>query len=269
MRGKGENIFDIPFLQGNQKERLGYPTQKPIALLDRIIKASCPENGIVLDTFCGCGTTIESSILNKRKWIGIDISSFACDIIKKRIKDVRAEGIQDGQDFILLDGNPETKDEYEKMNPFEKQDWLINQIGGFSNPRKSGDGGIDGEMTIHLGFNSKGKDIWGKMVFSVKTGNQCKPEFIRELKGTMNSKFDMGGLIIEADPTPQMEITAQSKGKLEYQYKPELPPKIMDKIQILTAQEILDGNRFDTPPTQKEIQFHRGQESIFSTSYSQ
>ena len=238
-------------------KRLGYPTQKPLALLDRIIKASCPDNGVILDPFCGCGTTIESAILNKKKWIGVDISSFAIDIIKKRIKDVRGEGIQTGQDHLFLEGNPKTKDEYDKMNPYEKQDWLINKIGGFPNPRKSGDGGVDGEMTIHMGFNSKGKDTWGKMVFSVKTGSQCKPEFIRELNGTMNKKYDMGGLIMEADPTPSMELTAQSKGQIKYQPYKNLPPSYHDKIQIRTVQEIIDGKYFDTPKTQKEIYFYR------------
>ena len=135
-----------------KKERLGYPTQKPIALLNRTIKASCPKDGIVLDPFCGCGTTIESAILNNKKWIGCDISTSAIEVIKERIK---KPNVFNNDDYIVLDGSPETKNEYDNLTPYEKQDWLINQVGGFPNPKKSGDGGIDGEMTLHIGFENK------------------------------------------------------------------------------------------------------------------
>ena len=82
------DVWDIDPLFNATKERLGYGTQKPIKLLNRIIESSCPENGIVLDPFCGCGTAIESAIINSRNWIGIDISNNATDIIKQRIENI-------------------------------------------------------------------------------------------------------------------------------------------------------------------------------------
>ena len=260
---------DIGIISPNsKKERLGYPTQKPIALLDRIIKASCPKDGIVLDPFCGCGTSTHSAINNKRRWIGVDISSNATAVIKERIKDV---GAIENKNYQFIDGSPATKEAYNSMDAFKKQDWLIDKVGGFPNPKKSGDGGVDGEMTLHLGHKKdktgklQGDDIWGKMVFSVKTGKQCKPEFVRELLGTMKlQNAIMGGLILEADPSENMEITAQNKGQLKYEYSKELPPQYHDTIQIRTADEIIDGKKFDTPPTLKDIQLYRGKNTILS-----
>ena len=236
--------------------RTGYNTQKPIELLDRIIKTGSNPNDIVLDPFCGCGTSVHSAVRSKRKWIGVDISSNATQVIKNRLKDIM---ITEGEDYFYIDGSPETKEDYDKMNAYQKQDWLINQVGGLPNVRKSGDEGVDGEMTIHLG-EKEGKDLWGKMIFSVKTGNQCKPEFIRELIGTMKLKGAvMGGLIMDKDPTVKMEMSVDQKGDLEYNYHKDLPPSFYSKVQILTSQQIIDKEKFNTPPTQTQVQLHRNQ----------
>ena len=256
---------DIPSLNSMAKERLGYTTQKPIELLNRIIEASCPENGVVLDPFCGCGTTVHSAIANKRKWIGVDISSNATNVIKDRIK---ALGSFENKDYQFIDGSPATKKEYEGMNPFEKQDWLVRKVGGFPNPKKSGDGGVDGEMTLHLGFKKdknldKTIDHWGKMVFSVKTGSQCKPEFIRELIGTMKLKnAEFGGLILEAEPSENMEVVAQNKGQFIYRPMENMPPQYHDCVQIRTVQQIIDGDVFDVPPTLENIKLYRNKQGL-------
>ena len=249
---KGKNVEDwwtgITPVGRLKNERLGYTTQKPLALLERIIKASCPSKGIVLDPFCGCGTTVAAANNLGLKWIGIDISLNAMSIIKDRLSSAK---------FFEVDGDPESRNEYDKLDPFKKQEFLINKVGGYCNKKKTGDGGVDGEITIHLG-EEKGKDKWGKMIISVKTGKQCKPEFIRELMGTVkDKKADIGGLILEADPSDNMVELAERQGKLKYSFNESLPPQEFDKIQILTAGEIIDKKKFDIPHTIQEIQFYR------------
>ena len=125
--------MDIDVIHSQSKERLGYPTQKPEALLDRIIKASSNEGDIVLDPFCGCGTTIAVAQKLGRKWIGIDISRGACDVIRKRI----------GKNVQIIGG--ETEKELSKMEPHEfARIVIVERLSGTINPRKSGDMGIDG-----------------------------------------------------------------------------------------------------------------------------
>lgn len=260
-RGKiPEDWWEIRIAPRSKREYLGYPTQKPLALLDRIIRASSKKGDLVLDPFCGCGTTLEASAKLNRKWLGIDISPTAVEIIKDRLSD-RCPG----QKYIELDGSPESRIAYDRLDPFQKQDFLIRKIGGFPNPKKSGDQGVDGELTMHLGTDEKNQDQWGKMIFSVKTGKQSKPEFVRELIGTMQiTKSAMGGLILEADPSPRMEEAAEKQKKLSYIFKKDIPPMQYDRVQILTAQEIIDGETFDTPPTLEEIKLFRKQPSLFA-----
>jgi len=127
------DVWDIPAITNTAKERLGYPTQKPEALLDRIIKASSNEGDIVLDPFCGCGTTIAVAKRLKRKWIGIDISRTACDVMRKRL----------GKGVEVIGG--ETEKELREMEPHEFARLLIvEKLNGTINPRKTGDLGIDG-----------------------------------------------------------------------------------------------------------------------------
>jgi len=252
---KMDNVWEIT-LASRSKERLGYPTQKPLALLNRIIKASCPDDGIVLDPFCGCGTALVSAIQNHKKWIGIDISYDALDVIKKRIKDVTFDY---NVDYEQRDGSPQTLTEYERLNPYQKQDWLIQKAGGFPNPKKSSDGGVDGDMKIHLGLDKNKDDIWGKVVYSVKTGKQCSPFMIRELKGTMiEHQAVIGVLILDKDPSDNMDITASKAGQIKYSYKKELPPSFFDKVQIITSGEIMSGREVSMPPTMKQVMEHRG-----------
>ena len=226
--------IDINTLNRQEKERLGYPTQKPVALLDRIVKASCPEGGVIFDPFCGCGTTIEAAHLNNAQWIGCDISYYAIEEIKNRL----SQNAIASSAYQLIQNHPASWDGYQALNPYEKQDWLIRQVKGFPNPNKSRDRGIDGEIKLYLGKGKENKDTWGKMIISVKTGKQANPAMIRELKGTMKeNNAAMGGLILDRDPTPNMEESAIQAGKLEYSFNDEkdVPPNEYDRIQILTA----------------------------------
>jgi len=133
----------ISTIAGNARERLGYPTQKPLSLLDRIIKASSNEGDIVLDAFCGCGTSLVSSQMNKRKWIGIDISPTACRVVSKRLNDDC--NLQEGVDFNIR-SMPMTIEELRVYPAFEFQNWAIIALGGTPNKARVRDMGIDGKL---------------------------------------------------------------------------------------------------------------------------
>jgi len=125
------------------KEYLGYPTQKPEALLERIIIASSDRGDIVLDAFCGCGTTLVVAERLKRKWIGIDISPTACRTMARRLeKDLF---IKEGKDFFVKD-MPKTVDELREYPAFEFQNWAVNALGGVASKMKVRDMGIDGKL---------------------------------------------------------------------------------------------------------------------------
>ncbi|MBE2228235.1 MAG: restriction endonuclease [Ignavibacteria bacterium] len=142
---KGEQLSDvwtdIPISLG--KERMGYPTQKPIALMDRVINMSTNKGDIILDAFCGCGTTLVSAEKLKRKWIGIDISPTACRVMAQRLYDLFK--LDEGKDFEVRD-LPRTESELMELPPFEFQNWAVIALGGIPNQIKVGDYGIDGKL---------------------------------------------------------------------------------------------------------------------------
>jgi len=143
-KGVPENdVWQIPFIAPSAKERLGFPTQKPLALLDRIIAASSNKGDIVLDAFCGCGTTLASAQKHGRKWIGIDISPTACRVIAKRMWDMF--GLIEDKDFKMY-GLPRSEIQLREMPHFEFQNWAVIALGGIPNRVKSGDFGIDGKL---------------------------------------------------------------------------------------------------------------------------
>ena len=148
--------------------------------------------------------------------------------------------------------------EYNRLNAYEKQDWLIRRLNGLPNPRKSGDHGVDGDMDIHLGVDRDGRDQWGRVVFSVKTGKQRKPEHVRELIGTMRSeRAQIGVLILDVGPTEKMEEAARKAKTLKYQQRADMPPKEYDRVQILTAYEIIEAAKIDSPPTMQAVKRFR------------
>jgi DNA modification methylase len=146
-----QNLWDdIPPVNPMAGERLGYPTQKPLALLERIVKASSNENDIVLDAFCGCGTALVAAQNLKRQWIGIDVSPTACRVMAKRLWDDcklhEDEKLwQIGRGFIVRD-LPRSEDELRKLPPFEFENWAVIALGGIPNKAKVGDMGIDGRV---------------------------------------------------------------------------------------------------------------------------
>ncbi len=132
---------DIRPIAPGAKERRGFPTQKPLPLMERIVTASSNESDIVLDAFCGCGTTLEAAAKLKRRWIGIDFSPTACRVMAQRLTD--RLGLQEGQDFTVRD-LPKTEEQLRRMPPFEFQNWAVLALGGIPNRVKVGDLGIDG-----------------------------------------------------------------------------------------------------------------------------
>jgi DNA modification methylase len=141
---------DIPPVNSQAQERLGYPTQKPLALLERIIKASSNPNDIVLDAFCGCGTALVAAQTLKRQWIGIDMSPTACRVMAKRLR--KDCGLKEdeklwqaGTGFVVRD-LPWSEDQLRKIPPFEFENWAVIALGGIPNKAKVGDMGIDGRI---------------------------------------------------------------------------------------------------------------------------
>ena len=132
-----DDVWDIPIVTSSAKERLGYPTQKPEALLERVIRMSSKPNDIVLDPFAGCGTTMVAAQRLGRQWIGIDISPTAVELMKRRMATV-------GATTIKLVGMPVTDEQLRALKPFEFQNWVIQRMNGTHSPTKSGDMGIDG-----------------------------------------------------------------------------------------------------------------------------
>jgi DNA modification methylase len=231
-------ITDISPLMGNSKERLGYPTQKPVALLERIIQASCPEGGLVFDPFCGCGTTINAALKNKRKWIGCDIAILPVKLIKEQLTSVHR--LKENKHFEI-DGIPVSYEQADILSVKDKhqfQHWLVEQVGGFPTVKKSNDKGIDGRLYIKTSEGLK------EMVLSVKGGKSVSTDEIRELRGVLDreDKAVMAGYLSLIEPTQGMYDEAAKAGMWEHEGV-KYP-----KMQILHVKEILEEEKvFNTP----------------------
>jgi len=146
-----QNLWDdISPINSQAAERLGYPTQKPLALLERIVQSSSNENDIVLDAFCGCGTALVAAQKLKRQWIGIDVSPTACRVMAKRLRDVcglpEDEALwKTGRGFVVRD-LPWTEEKLRAIPPFEFENWAVIALGGIPNKTQVGDRGIDGRI---------------------------------------------------------------------------------------------------------------------------
>jgi tRNA G10 N-methylase Trm11 len=126
----------------SSKERYGYPTQKPEKLLGRIIKASSKPGEVVVDAFCGCGTTLAVAQKLNRRWLGIDISFTAIELVKQRLNNLGAMG------FPII-GMPTTVEDVKKLETFDFQNWIMRKIHGYPSAKKTGDWGIDGYTLLN------------------------------------------------------------------------------------------------------------------------
>ena len=235
-------ITDIPgFTNYNKQGMLGFPTEKPLKLLERIIKASSNEGDLVLDPFCGCGTTIEAAHNLKRRWIGIDIAIHAV----KRVSAVRLKdhlGLIAGRDYVL-DGIPkdiEGARQLWEQDPWQFQKWATEQVGGFVTSKRTADGGIDGR----LWFAGEGSRL-EEMILEVK-GGKPSISFVRALAGVREQrKAALAGLILLQSPSPaqrrNFEREMAGAGSLE------ILGVSYPRLQLLTVEEILEGKCFRTP----------------------
>lgn len=243
-----DDVWNIDKINNSSKEKLGYPTQKPLMLLERIIKASSNEGDVVFDPFCGCGTTIEAAIRNNRQWIGCDIAIHSIKLIQEtRIKKY---SLTEGEDYII-EGVPRSAEQAKylfEQDPFQFQHWSIEKTGGFCSSKKTGDQGIDGKIY----FEAENKLCC--MVLSVKGGN-IKPADIRDLRGVLEREdgAEMAGFICLKEPTRAMLQEADAAGFYEYQGI-KYP-----RIQILTIQNIFDGKKWYCPSVVKTVRKDMGQ----------
>jgi site-specific DNA-methyltransferase (adenine-specific) len=224
------DVWEISYLNSQAKERLGYPTQKPLSLLERIIKASSNEGDLVLDPFCGCGTALDAAEKLHRNWIGIDITHIAIRVIKKRLK----ERYPDAKFEIIGEPNDlESAKDLALNDRFQFQMWALSLINATPSAKKSADGGIDGFIhNSFLGTKYKG-------IVQVKSGG-VSPSDIRDLNGTMKrEKADYSIFITLEKPSRDMKIEALSEGYLDIKYGEENFGKML-KIQISTIEDLLN-----------------------------
>ncbi|MDD9883300.1 MAG: DNA methyltransferase, partial [Gammaproteobacteria bacterium] len=236
--GKGSPmraVWDMPILAPGAKERLGYPTQKPIALLKRIIQASSNENDIVLDPFCGCGTTAEAAYQLGRRLIGIDISPYAITrICRDRLK--HADGIS----IRGLPTDMNSSREMAEADRFLYEQWAVTTLPGFEpNEKQTGDGGIDG-----LGFllNPPG-DEKGRCVVQVKSGN-FTPDNLRALLSKITGGYASLGIFVTME---KMRDTKTARDCVLNAGKFNEGAKTFNRLLFWSMEEHFDGARPPLP----------------------
>jgi DNA modification methylase len=232
-------ITDINPIAAQAAERLGYPTQKPEALLERIIRASSNEGDVVLDPFCGCGTTIAAAQTLGRPWIGIDITHLAITLIKTRLRDSYGESVT----FKVI-GEPVSVPDAAALaesDPYQFQWWALGLVGARPVEKKKGaDKGIDGKIV----FQGDKTGEFETVIISVKAGH-VTANHVRDLRGVVDrEKAAIGVLISMEEPTGPMKTEAVTAGFFESKTWDRKHPK----IQLLTVAELLDGKKIDMPP---------------------
>ena len=242
---------DIPPINSQAQERLRYPTQKPEALLERIIKASSNEGDVVLDPFCGCGTAIAVAQRLKRNWIGIDITHLAIGLIKHRLWNAfENEAVYKviGEPVSLQDAAA-----LAEQDPYQFQWWALGLVHARreDQQRKGRDRGIDGRLYFHDEVSSgKTKQI----IFSVKSG-RIRPTDLRDLRGVLDRESaEIGVFITLQEPTRDMKREVFDAGF----YDSPGWNKRYPRLQILTIKELLEGKNIDYPPSrQVNVTFKR------------
>jgi len=232
-------ITDIKPIGSHAAERLGYPTQKPEALLERIIKASSNEGDLVLDPFCGCGTAVVVAERLNRRWIGIDITHLAVALMRHRLKDAFGSHVKYrviGEPVSLPDART-----LAEQNRYQFQWWALGLVGARPVEQKKGaDKGIDGRLYFHDEADTE-KTKTKQIVISVKSGKVGVKD-IRDLRGVLErEKAQIAVLISMEKPTKQMCAVAVGAG---FYQSPWGKHQVM---QILTIEDLLKGKKIDYP----------------------
>ncbi len=252
-----DNIWDdIASINSQAKERLGYPTQKPEKLLERIIRTSSQEGDLIADFFCGCGTTIAVAQQLNRRWLGVDISHLSIKLIAKRLQETYDTKYAQIRQTFEIFGFPKDIASAKSLATNEDkgrlkfQDWIIEfMLSGVNNPKKTADGGWDGHMTFAMG---KKKEI---VLIEVKSGH-VNVKNLREFIHVINAQKAAIGVFVcfHEHVTTPMEREAKQQGY----YTPEdgiigMYHTQFPKIQILTVEQILNGERVKMPMTTQGV----------------
>ncbi len=239
---------DINPINSQAQERLGYPTQKPIALLERILQASSNEGDVVLDPFCGCGTAVAAAQKLNRQWLGIDVTHLSITLMKYRLKD--SFGLVEKQDYAVV-GEPEDVQSARQLardDRYQFQWWALSLVqakplgneSGSKEGRKGADKGIDGVINF---VNEKNK--LDRVLVQVKSGH-VKSGDIRDLRGALErEEAAIGVFLTLEEPSRDMTTEAVSAG---YYHSP-LWQKDYPRVQILTVEDLLNGKSIDMPPS--------------------
>lgn len=234
-------------------EGLGYQTQKPEALLERILKASSNEGDLVLDPFCGCGTAVQVAQSLNRRWIGIDITHLAIGLIKKRLSDAFGAEIKQTYDVIGEPTDYAGAAELAASDKYQFQWWALGQVGARPADQKKGaDHGIDGRLYFHDDQSGQSRQI----VFSVKAGGVSVPQ-VRDLVGVLaREKAQIGVFLCFEEPTKPMMKEAAQAGFYKSSDGTTYP-----RLQILTIQQILDGKQPEYPLHRRDATFKKAPRS--------
>lgn len=245
---------DLPPVAG--RERLGYPTQKPLGLLQRIIAASSNAGDVVLDPFCGCGTAVHAAQTLGRRWIGIDVTHLAISLVERRLREAFPDAA------FTVEGTP--KDlasalDLARRDKYQFQWWAIAMIGAapYQGRRKGADGGIDGLIY----FKPDGRKVERALV-SVKGGATVGVGMIRDLHSAMaREKAPIGVFLTAALPTSAMEREAAAVGR----FHAEATGRSYPRLQILTLAELFAGRRPDIPFADADASFRRAAREATAT----
>ena len=236
---------DIKFVTSHSKERLGYPTQKPEVLLERIITASSNEGDVVLDPFCGCGTTVTVAHRLKRRWIGIDITHLAVALMRHRLRSAFGEEVEKIYEVVGEPKDVASARVLAEQDRFQFEWWALGLVGARPTEGKRGsDKGIDGRLYFHDEPEKK-KAKTKQVILQVKSGH-TGPAHVRDLRGVVErEKAEIGVLVTLEEPTKQMRTEAASAGF----YQSPGWNKSYPRLQILTIAQLLAGKRINYPGT--------------------
>jgi site-specific DNA-methyltransferase (adenine-specific) len=232
---------DISPINSQAAERLGYPTQKPLALLERLIGLTTEPGDIVLDPFCGCGTTVDAAQRMERRWVGIDITYIAVDLITKRLRHTYGDDVTKTFD---VDGIPKGVAGARALfakSPFDFERWAVSLIGAEPNQKQVGDKGIDGVARFPLGKNQ-----FGRILVSVKGGKNLNRGMAQHLLGAVGEhKAEMGVLITLEPATSGIKDVINHAQNFTHPANKQVFPK----LQHVTVAELLDGKKPQMPLT--------------------
>jgi DNA modification methylase len=251
---------DLPVLNNRAKETLGYPTQKPEALLERVISASSNEGDTVLDPFCGCGTTVQVAQKLNRRWIGIDITHLAIGLIKTRLDDAYGPEIRSTYEVIGEPTDVAGAEQLAEENKYQFQYWALGLCGARPTEgiKKGADRGIDGRLYFHDDKSGNSRQI----IFSVKGGQNIGVSELRDLIGVLQrEKAEIGVYISFEEPTKPMQREAAEAGFYTSPGTSGSAGHKYPRIQLLTIRDLIEGNKNVERPLTRDTTFKKAPRS--------